>query len=248
LQQSAHFSPPDHVIRANDLHKVYLVGTQKVHALRGIDLTIEPGEFCAIVGASGSGKSTLLNMMAGLERPSRGEITIAGMPIHALSESQLVSFRRQRIGFVFQSFNLLPMYTALENVALPLVFRGMGKRERMEKAANVLKMVGLVDQMEHRPSQLSGGQQQRVGIARALVADPAIVFADEPTGNLDSATSAEVMELMNRIVRKHHQTLVMVTHDASIAAFADRCLHIRDGKISLDTNRGEQSQEEQHEK
>jgi len=243
LQQAQVIAEQKPIIQTVDLHKVYLVGTQKVHALRGVEMEVFPGEFISIVGASGSGKSTLLNMLAGLEKPTRGEIHIAGARLEKLNEEQLVRFRRTRVGFIFQSFNLLPMYTAAENVALPLVFRGIPVKERMERARAMLEMVGLKDHMDHKPLQLSGGQQQRVGVARALVVQPEIVFADEPTGNLDSSTTADVMELMQKIVRECRQTLVMVTHDNHIAGFADRSFHIKDGKIIQITSRDEMPEE-----
>ena len=203
------------VIRVKDLYKVYRVGDSKVKALNGVDFTIQKGEFCSIVGTSGSGKSTLLNMLAGLEKPTKGQIVIAG----------------EHIGFIFQSFNLLPALSAVENVALPLTFQGMDKAKRLEKAAQVLDLVGLSGHKNHKPTQMSGGQQQRVGIARALVVNPQIIFADEPTGNLDSHTSAEVMELIRKIIHEQNQTLVMVTHDDHLAGFADRIFRISDGKI-----------------
>lgn len=219
------------VIRVKDLYKVYRVGDSKVKALNGVDFTIQKGEFCSIVGTSGSGKSTLLNMLAGLEKPTKGQIVIAGEHIEKKSENQLVKFRREHIGFIFQSFNLLPALSAVENVALPLTFQGMGKAKRLEKAAQVLDLVGLSGHKNHKPTQMSGGQQQRVGIARALVVNPQIIFADEPTGNLDSHTSAEVMELIRKIIHEQNQTLVMVTHDDHLAGFADRIFRISDGKI-----------------
>ena len=217
------------VIRVKDLYKVYRVGDSKVKALNGVDFTIQKGEFCSIVGTSGSGKSTLLNMLAGLEKPTKGQIVIAGEHIEKKSENQLVKFRREHIGFIFQSFNLLPALSAVENVALPLTFQGMDKAKRLEKAAQVLDLVGLSGHKNHKPTQMSGGQQQRVGIARALVVNPQIIFADEPTGN--SHTSAEVMELIRKIIHEQNQTLVMVTHDDHLAGFADRIFRISDGKI-----------------
>ena len=219
------------VIRVRDLYKVYRMGDTKVYALNGVDLDIRRGEFCAITGPSGSGKSTLLNMLAGLEHPSKGEIVIAGKHIEKLNEKQLVTFRRERVGFIFQSYNLLKTLNAVENVALPLSFRGVPKKIRNAKAEEYLKLVGLEKQMKHMANAMSGGQQQRVGIARALVVNPKIIFADEPTGNLDSKTTMEVLKLMQRIVREQQQTLVMVTHDNYIAGFADRQFHIVDGKI-----------------
>lgn len=219
------------VIYAKGLYKIYRVGETQVRALNGVDLSVYPGEFCAIVGTSGSGKSTLLNMLAGLEKPTKGEIAIGRCRLDQMNENQLVRFRREAVGFIFQSFNLIPSMNALENVALPLSFRGVPKKIRLARAARLLKTVGLAEHLFHKPSQMSGGQQQRVGVARALVVDPAIIFADEPTGNLDSATSAEVMELMQKVVREQKKTLVMVTHDNHLAGFADRIFHIIDGKI-----------------
>ena len=237
------------VIRVKDLYKIYRIGENRVRALNGVDFTIEKGEFCCIVGTSGSGKSTLLNMLAGLEKPTKGEIVIAGEHIEKKSESQLVVFRQAHVGFIFQSYNLLPNMTALENVALPLTFQGVDKKTRQLRAAAMLKLVGLAKYLKHKPGQMSGGQQQRVGIARALVVEPEIIFADEPTGNLDSNTSLEVMQLIQKIVRKKNQTLVMVTHDNYLAGFGDRVIHIRDGKIiqiedNRERNRGSQEAEQ----
>ncbi len=226
------------VIQVKNLYKIYHVGETKVYALNGVDFTMYRGEFCAIVGTSGSGKSTLLNMLAGLEKPTKGEIVIAGKHIEKLNENQLVSFRRERVGFIFQSYNLLNTMNAIENVALPLSFRGMPRKERLEIAERYLKMVGLEKIGDHMPNQMSGGQQQRVGIARALVVHPEIIFADEPTGNLDSHTTMDVLKLMQQIVREQNQTLVMVTHDNNLAAYADRIFHIIDGKIvKIEDNR-----------
>ncbi len=219
------------MIRVSNLYKIYCVGDTKVRALNGVSFEIYKGEFCAIVGTSGSGKSTLLNMLAGLEKPTRGEIVIAGKHIEKLSEKKLVAFRREKVGFIFQSYNLLNTMNAVENVAMPLSFRGMAKRERIARAQKYLKLVGVGDQAKHMPNQMSGGQQQRVGIARALVVNPRIIFADEPTGNLDSKTTMEVMRLMQKIVREQQQTLVMVTHDNNLASYADRQIRIIDGKI-----------------
>lgn len=219
------------VIQVKNLYKIYRVGENRVRALNGVDLTIYKGEFCSIVGTSGSGKSTMLNMLAGLEKPTKGEIVIGGQHLENMNENQLVRFRREHVGFIFQSFNLLNTMNARENVALPLVFRGIPTKERLEKADEMLDLVGLPTRKEHKPNEMSGGQQQRVGVARALVVDPEIIFADEPTGNLDSNTSAEVLELMRKVVREQNQTLVMVTHDNHLASFADRIFHIIDGKI-----------------
>lgn len=233
----------DAVIQVKDLYKVYRMGEEKVYALNGVSFEIHRGEFCAITGPSGSGKSTLLNMLAGLEHPTKGEIVIAGKHIEKLNEKQLVTFRRERVGFIFQSYNLIGTMDAVENVALPLMFRGIPKKERMAKADKILDLVGLSKHKDHRPNEMSGGQQQRVGVARALVLDPEIIFADEPTGNLDSNTSAEVMRLMQKIVRERNQTLVMVTHDNHLASFADRIFHIIDGKIvKIEDNRNKSEQ------
>ena len=219
------------VIEVKHLYKLYRLGNEVVRALDGVDFTIYEGEFCAIVGTSGSGKSTLLNMLAGLERPTKGEVIISGHHIEKLNEEQLVTFRREHVGFIFQSFHLLGTMDALENVALPLSFRGEPKEKRLKKAEKMLRLVGLEKHAKHLPKQMSGGQQQRVGVARALVVEPDIIFADEPTGNLDSHTSEEVMELMQQVVREQKKTLVMVTHDNHLATYADRVFHISDGKI-----------------
>lgn len=219
------------VIQVNGLYKIYRVGETKVRALNGVDFSVYKGEFCSIVGTSGSGKSTLLNMLAGLEKPTKGEIIIAGEHMENKTENQLVAFRRKRIGFIFQSFNLLSMFNAIENVALPLTFQGVNKKERNARASSVLDLVGLKKHKKHKPTQMSGGQQQRVGVARALVVNPEIIFADEPTGNLDSNTSREVLALMKKLVREQDKTLIMVTHDNKLAAHADRIFHIIDGKI-----------------
>ena len=220
------------VICVKDLYKIYRVGESKVRALNGVDFTIYKGEFCAIVGTSGSGKSTLLNMLAGLEKPTKGEIVIAGEHIENKTENQLVRFRREHIGFIFQSFNLLSTMTALENVALPLTFQGVDKAKRLKKASALLDLVKLGKYKKHRPTQMSGGQQQRVGVARALVVDPEIIFADEPTGNLDSRTSSDVLGLLKVTSQKFHQTIVMITHNNEIAQLAGCIIRIEDGRIS----------------
>ena len=233
------------VIQVKNLYKIFRVGDEKVRALNGVDLTIYKGEFCAIVGTSGSGKSTMLNMLAGLEKPTKGEVIVAGQHLENMTENQLVKFRREHVGFIFQSFNLLGTMNAIENVALPLTFRGVDKKIREAKAVKMLKLVGLSKHMLHRPNEMSGGQQQRVGVARALVLDPEIIFADEPTGNLDSHTSAEVLELMRKVVQEKNQTMVMVTHDNHLAGFADRIFHIIDGKIVKIETRSEYKEDEQ---
>ncbi len=222
---------PD-MIRTINLHKIYRVGETLVHALAGVNFSVRRGEFVAVTGTSGSGKSTLLNMLAGLEPVSKGEIVISGKHIETLNENDLVTFRRNSVGFVFQSFNLIPTMNAVENVALPLTFRGEDKKGRNKKALEMLRVVGLESHKNHLPLQMSGGQQQRVGIARALVVNPQIIFADEPTGNLDSANGADIMQLLRRIVREQHQTIVMVTHDLTLAQNADRIIHLCDGRIT----------------
>ncbi len=233
------------VIEVKDLYKLYRVGDEVVRALDGVGFDIYEGEFCAIVGTSGSGKSTLLNMLAGLEKPTKGSVVIAGQHIENLTEEQLVKFRRDNVGFIFQSFHLLGTMNAVENVALPLSFRGVPRDVRMRKADKMLDLVKLKKHKKHLPNQMSGGQQQRVGVARALVVDPKIIFADEPTGNLDSHTSEEVMRLMQQVVREQKKTLVMVTHDSHLATYADRVFHIRDGKIlKIEDNRKSVVEEE----
>lgn len=219
------------VIVVKDLYKVYRIGENRVRALNGVSFSINRGEFCAIVGTSGSGKSTLLNMLAGLEKPTKGEIIIGGEHMETKNENQLVRFRREHIGFIFQSFNLMGTMNAVENIALPLTFQGVSRRERTKRAKKMVHLVGLDKYWDHRPNQMSGGQQQRVGVARALVVNPEIIFADEPTGNLDSNTSREIMNLMQDVVRKQKRTLIMVTHDNTLAGFADKIIRIVDGKI-----------------
>ncbi len=226
-----HDSNPENIIELKNLRKVYRIGEEKVVALDDVSLDIKKGEFCCLLGTSGSGKSTLLNLMAGLEKPTKGTIRIKGQSIQKMSEKKLAKFRQENLGFVFQSYNLLPMLTALENVSIPLTFKGIPKAKRDRIAREMLKAVGLSTHEKHKPSQMSGGQQQRVGIARAFVGMPEIVFADEPTGNLDSKTTKEVMELITKMARANNQTLVIVTHDLQIASYADRIVHILDGNI-----------------
>jgi putative ABC transport system ATP-binding protein len=228
-------SPPQEsakcVIDVRDLYKIYPIGKNEVRALNGVSFQVYEGEFCAIVGASGSGKSTLLNMLAGLEKPTKGQVMVAGERIDKYRENRLVRFRREKVGFIFQSFNLISTMNAVENVALPLMFRGIPKKIRLKRAEKMIELVGLKEYRLHKPNQMSGGQQQRVGVARALVLNPSIVFADEPTGNLDSTTSQEMMDLMKEVLGKRNKTLVMVTHDNELAALADRQIRIKDGKI-----------------
>ena len=221
----------DKVIEVKNLYKLYRVGNSVVRALNGVSFEVYPGEFCAIVGTSGSGKSTLLNMLAGLEKPTKGEVIVSGQHMENLNEDGLVKFRRENVGFIFQSFHLIGTMNALENVALPLSFRGEAKGSRLRKADKMLDLVNLRKHKKHMPNQMSGGQQQRVGVARALVVNPKIIFADEPTGNLDSHTSEEVMHLMQKVVREQKKTLVMVTHDNHLATYSDRIFHIIDGEI-----------------
>ena len=229
------------LIDVRNVKKVYRVGTVDVHALRGADLQIESGDICSIIGRSGSGKSTLLNVLAGLEQVTSGEIVIKGKHLERMTQGELIIFRQRHIGFIFQSFNLMPYYTALENVALPLSFRGVPMADRLRQAKRALELVGLETHLKHKPGELSGGQQQRVGIARALVTNPDIVFADEPTGNLDSATSDEVIRVIIDILRHQKKTLVMVTHDSHIASFGDKVIHLLDGRITEITRNTAQS-------
>ena len=222
------------LICIKDVRKVYQVDKEKIVALGRINLEIERGEICCVLGTSGSGKSTLLNILAGLEKPSKGCVIIDGVNVTNLSENQWTLFRQKNIGFVFQSYNLMPTLTAIENVAMPLVFKGIKEDQRNKSAVHMLKAVNLGNRMLHKPTQMSGGQQQRVGIARAFVARPKIVFADEPTGNLDSKTSCEVMEIMVSMAKKYQETLIIVTHDVEIAKYADRIITIHDGSVQSD--------------
>lgn len=226
------------IIEVKNLTKKYRVGSEIISALNGVDLKIESGEFLAIVGTSGSGKSTLLHMMSGLERPTKGEILINGVLINKVREKDMASFRRKHMGFIFQHYNLLTALTALENAALPLVLQGVNVRERNKRAVEILKTLGLGDRMKNKPNQMSGGQQQRVSIARALINNPKILFADEPTGNLDTRTTREIMELLTTMVKEKGQTLVMVTHDMEVANYADRIIQMVDGEIICEEIRG----------
>lgn len=219
------------LIEIRGLKKYYKLGDNIIKALDGIDLDIEDGEFVALLGTSGSGKSTLLNMLAGLERPSKGTIKYGNISLTDLDENQITKFRNLNVGFVFQSYNLLPYLSAWENVSLPLTFKGLDKESRKKEAAKILKEVGLSDRMNNKPNELSGGQQQRVSIARAFVGRPRIIFADEPTGNLDTKTSFEIMNLIKKITRENNQTFIMVTHDDEMTEFADKVLYMRDGHL-----------------
>ena len=219
------------VVRTVGLTRRYKMGDTQVDALRGVDLTVTRREFVALVGPSGSGKSTVLNLVGGLDQPTSGQVWINGTELSASDERTLTRHRRQHVGFVFQSFNLLPRLTAKENVALPLMFSGVPEKERLARAEELLERVGLGPRLTHRPTQLSGGEQQRVAIARALVGEPALLLADEPTGNLDSATGAEIMRLLKALNQERGLTLLVVTHDPEIAAFATRTVRLRDGKV-----------------
>jgi putative ABC transport system ATP-binding protein len=224
----------DLVIQIRDLTRAYVMGAETVHALRGVTLEIRRNEYVAIMGPSGSGKSTLMNLIGCLDTPSTGEYWLNGQEVSRMPDDALARVRNREIGFVFQTFNLLPRASALQNVELPLVYGGVGARQRRQRAEAALQRVGLGDRMDHRPNELSGGQRQRVAIARALVNDPAILLADEPTGNLDSATSEEIMRVFATL-HAQGQTVIMVTHEADIAAHAARVVVLRDGRIASDT-------------
>jgi putative ABC transport system ATP-binding protein len=224
--------PP--VIRLDGVHKVYQLGEVQVHALRGVSLEIQRGEMVAVMGASGSGKSTLMNILGCLDRPTRGTYQLDGVDVTNLAKAELAKIRNSKIGFVFQQFNLLSRTSALENVELPTIYAGLPPEARHQRARRALEQVGLADRAHHYPSQLSGGQQQRVAIARALVNEPAILLADEPTGNLDSRTSVEVMDIFQRLNEEHGITVILVTHEHDIANYAKRNLDFRDGKLRRD--------------
>jgi len=224
------------LIETVDLWKTYEMGTEQVHALRGVSIQIERGEYVAIMGPSGSGKSTLMNLIGCLDTPSKGTYLLNGKQVSAMNDDELARIRNEEIGFVFQTFNLLPRATALHNVELPLIYAGMGAKARLDQATEALNRVELSDRKTHRPNQLSGGQRQRVAIARALVNNPSILLADEPTGNLDSKTGLEIMGLFARL-HESGNTIVLVTHEADVAAYAHRAIHIRDGQVEKDVRR-----------
>ena len=231
------------IIEVKDAKKIYRVGNEKVVALDGVSFTINKGDFCCLLGSSGSGKSTLLNIMAGIEKITSGEVLIKGKKITKMGEHQLAKFRQKYLGFVFQSYNLINSLTAIENVELPMIFKEISRKKRLIKSKEMLEKVGLKERMKHKPTQMSGGQQQRVGIARAFVAKPEVVFADEPTGNLDSKTSREIMSIIKKMAREYNQTIVMVTHDVEIAKYANKIINIHDGKI-VSIEQGENKNEE----
>ena len=224
------------LITTQDLWKTYVMGTEEIHALRGVSINIEKGEYVAIMGPSGSGKSTLMNLVGCLDTPSKGSYMLNGKEVAAMNDDDLARIRNDEIGFVFQTFNLLPRATALHNVELPLVYAGISGKDRLERARQALAKVELTERASHRPNELSGGQRQRVAIARALVNNPSILLADEPTGNLDSKTGAEIMCLFERL-HKAGNTIVLVTHEPDVAAFAYRSIHIRDGRVENDVRR-----------
>lgn len=224
---------PDIIILTHKLKRDYEMGAEVVHALRGVDIQIRRNEFTAIMGPSGSGKSTLMNLLGCLDTPSEGEYWLNGQKVSELDDDELARIRNKEIGFVFQTFNLLPRATALHNVELPLIYAGVSSKLRRQRAAYALEQVGLSDRMEHRPNELSGGQRQRVAIARALVNDPSILLADEPTGNLDSSTSSEIMEVFEKL-HEAGQTILLITHEQDIAAHASRQIHLLDGLVEQD--------------
>jgi putative ABC transport system ATP-binding protein len=229
-------TPASTIVVTTDLHRRYGEGAAAVDALAGVDVEIRRGELTAIMGASGSGKSTLMHCMAGLDTPTRGSVTLDGVRLDELDDRRLTELRRDKVGFIFQAFNLLPVLTAEENLVLPLTIAG--RKPDPDWLESLVQTVGLGDRRKHRPSELSGGQQQRVAVARALISKPAVVFADEPTGNLDSVASAEVLGLLRRAVDDYGQTVVMVTHDAVAAAYADRLLVLADGRLAHDGDAG----------
>ena len=226
-------SPDGTVIRTEDLWRTYQMGAEEIHALRGVSFTIEKGEYVAVMGPSGSGKSTLMNLIGCLDTPTKGTYVLRGKVVSQMNDDELAAVRNREIGFVFQTFNLLPRASALHNVELPLVYAGIPKEQRLERAKGALAMVDLADRMNHKPNELSGGQRQRVAVARALVMNPSILLADEPTGNLDSATGEEIMRLFATL-HERGNTIILVTHEHDIAEHAFRTIHIRDGKIEKD--------------
>lgn len=227
------------IIYVKNVRKVYRMGDEEVVALKRINLRIYKGEVCCIFGTSGSGKSTFLNQLAGMEKPTKGQVFIRGKNISDMNEEELAAFRQEHMSFIFQSYNLLPSMTAVENVAMPLMFKGMDRKKREAMAEEMLKRVGLSHRLHHYPSQMSGGQQQRAGIARAFVSRPEVVFADEPTGNLDTKTTAEIMNMVMGFARRFNQTIILVTHDPGMSRYADRIVTLVDGIITGDERKGQ---------
>ena len=227
------------IIYVKNVRKVYRMGDEEVVALKRINLRIYKGEVCCIFGTSGSGKSTLLNQLAGMEKPTKGQVFIRGKNISDMNEEELAAFRQEHMSFIFQSYNLLPSMTAVENVAMPLMLKGMDRKKREAMAEEMLKRVGLSHRLHHYPSQMSGGQQQRAGIARAFVSRPEVVFADEPTGNLDTKTTAEIMDMVMGFARRFNQTIILVTHDPGMSRYADRIVTLVDGIITGDERKGQ---------
>lgn len=227
------------IIYVKDVRKVYQMGDEEVVALKRINLKIYKGEVCCIFGTSGSGKSTLLNQLAGMEKPTQGQVFIRGKSISCMGEEELAAFRQEHMSFIFQSYNLLLSMTAVENVAMPLMFKGVERKKREAMAENMLRRVGLSHRLHHYPSQMSGGQQQRAGIARAFVSRPEVVFADEPTGNLDTKTTAEIMDMVMGFARRFNQTIILVTHDPGMSRYADRIVTLVDGVITGDERKGQ---------
>lgn len=227
------------IIYVKNVRKVYRMGDEEVVALKRINLRIYKGEVCCIFGTSGSGKSTFLNQLAGMEKPTKGQVFIRGKNISDMNEEELAAFRQEHMSFIFQSYNLLPSMTAVENVAMPLMFKGMDRKKREAMAEEMLKRVGLSHRLHHYPSQMSGGQQQRAGIARAFVSRPEVVFADEPTGNLDTKTTAEIMDMVMGFARRFNQTIILVTHDPGMSRYADRIVTLVDGIITGDERKGQ---------
>ena len=227
------------IIYVKNVRKVYRMGDEEVVALKRINLKIYKGEVCCIFGTSGSGKSTLLNQLAGMEKPTQGQVFIRGKSISRMGEEELAAFRQEHMSFIFQSYNLLPSMTAVENVAMPLMFKGMDRKRREAMAEDLLRRVGLSHRLHHYPSQMSGGQQQRAGIARAFVSRPEVVFADEPTGNLDTKTTAEIMDMVMGFARRFNQTIILVTHDPGMSKYADRIVTLVDGVITGDERKGQ---------
>ena len=227
------------IIYVKNVRKVYRMGDEEVVALKRINLKIYKGEVCCIFGTSGSGKSTLLNQLAGMEKPTQGQVFIRGKSISRMDEEELAAFRQEHMSFIFQSYNLLPSMTAVENVAMPLMFKGVARKRREAMAEDLLRRVGLSHRLHHYPSQMSGGQQQRAGIARAFVSRPEVVFADEPTGNLDTKTTAEIMDMVMGFARRFNQTIILVTHDPGMSKYADRIVTLVDGVITGDERKGQ---------